>query len=305
MSQASSKKLVKNVNVSHKQRIRLTDEMHVPKYWEQAELWADISRQQIHEVLDLHERPHANVTVRLKDRSLYATQTASQLYRRRRTEDERQDTESESDSSGHEEPRTVVVDTIFGAVQAFLSQESGLQLDSAPDEAKPFQSSKLRTPTLQAMFVDPPEIPEESIFLPYLLVKYKRDFEEENEACNCVKEACIATAHHLSSIGILDLPVFGLVADAGKGTVVMGWKSGLPCRAHVCQRCEFPTLSTLNALQEASSGNSFMMDLMVKTFDISQPFEAMQFAIAMHRVQRFGDELKDRLRNRSLSVEDD
>ncbi|KIJ61478.1 hypothetical protein HYDPIDRAFT_159531 [Hydnomerulius pinastri MD-312] len=85
---------------------------------------------------------------------------------------------------------------------------------------------------------------------------------------------CVAAVTFLAALGIEEYPVYGLVTNGNVGAVLLSWKS-------------------------PASKNIYIMERSIRTFDLSSPIEAFQFATFLLRLKDQDDRLRRVFQERS------
>ncbi|KAJ3554603.1 hypothetical protein NM688_g3020 [Phlebia brevispora] len=104
-----------------------------------------------------------------------------------------------------------------------------------------------------------------SIFLPQLVVEYKKQDQPEGKALNQARMYSVASISYLAAIGIKAYPVFTLAAHGTLGNLIMTWMS--------------------------ENGAIYMMERNIRKFDISNPLSAFHFASILLRLRARDREL--------------
>ncbi|KAI0798184.1 hypothetical protein C8Q75DRAFT_38575 [Abortiporus biennis] len=107
------------------------------------------------------------------------------------------------------------------------------------------------------------------VFLPALLVEYKKTDDHEVKAINQARMYLIAAIAYLAAIGITEYPVFVIATHGSIAGLIMGWRS--------------------------SNGATYIMERNIRKFDIKGPLQAFHLAIIIMRLKSRGDELKQKV----------
>ncbi|KAJ3554947.1 hypothetical protein NM688_g2843 [Phlebia brevispora] len=104
-----------------------------------------------------------------------------------------------------------------------------------------------------------PNLDTLNIFLPQLVVEYKKPDQSERRALNQARMYCVASVSYLAAIGIKMYPVFALAAHGTLGNLIMTWTS--------------------------DNDITYIMERNIRKFDISSPLSAFHFASVLLRVR--------------------
>ncbi|CAA7263267.1 unnamed protein product [Cyclocybe aegerita] len=135
-----------------------------------------------------------------------------------------------------------------------------------------------------------PQKPETALLVPVFFAEYKKIKDEVEKAFNQCRMYCVSGVEFLSTLGVDDFPVFGLVTTGSQGTILMVWKS-----TRVVNPKDDST-RRIKADQAQASSYTYIMDHNLASFDISIPIQAMQFVITVHRIYQYQLRLKDLLK---------
>ncbi|KAJ3503041.1 hypothetical protein NLJ89_g8612 [Agrocybe chaxingu] len=136
-----------------------------------------------------------------------------------------------------------------------------------------------------------PQKPQTALLVPVFFAEYKKIKDEVEKAFNQCRMYCISGVEFLSTLGIHDFPVFGLVTTGSQGTILMVWKS-----TRVVDLEDDSTNYRTKAAQAQALTYTYVMDHNLASFDISIPIQAMQFVITIHRIYQYQLRLKDLLK---------
>ncbi|KAL4070294.1 hypothetical protein J3A83DRAFT_3170304 [Scleroderma citrinum] len=107
-----------------------------------------------------------------------------------------------------------------------------------------------------------------SLSLPILVTEYKKkDNSGIFKAMNQCRIYLVSAVRFLEALNITDQPVFGLVTKGAEGSILMAWLSG-------------------------ETKKIYIIDRNVKTFDLTNPLDAFQFATILVRLSKHAQELK-------------
>ncbi|KAL4063391.1 hypothetical protein V8B97DRAFT_1992062 [Scleroderma yunnanense] len=113
-----------------------------------------------------------------------------------------------------------------------------------------------------------PSIRFDSLSLPILIAEYKKkDDSGIFKAMNQCRIYLVSAVRFLEALGITDQPVFGLVTKGAEGSILMAWLSG-------------------------KTEKIYIIDRNVKTFDLTNPLDAFQFATILVRLSQHAQDLK-------------
>ncbi|KAL4061822.1 hypothetical protein J3A83DRAFT_4115705, partial [Scleroderma citrinum] len=113
-----------------------------------------------------------------------------------------------------------------------------------------------------------PSIRSDSISLPILIAEYKKkDGSGIFKAMNQCRIYLVSALRFLEALGITGQPVFGLVTKGAEGSILMAWLSG-------------------------KTEKIYIIDRNVKTFDLTNPLDAFQFATILVRLSQHAQGLK-------------
>ncbi|KAL4063323.1 hypothetical protein J3A83DRAFT_4106855, partial [Scleroderma citrinum] len=113
-----------------------------------------------------------------------------------------------------------------------------------------------------------PSIRSDSISLPILIAEYKKkDDSGIFKAMNQCRIYLVSALRFLEALGITGQPVFGLVTKGAEGSILMAWLSG-------------------------KTEKIYIMDRNVRTFDLTNPLDAFQFATILVRLSQHAQGLK-------------
>ncbi|KAF9532571.1 hypothetical protein CPB83DRAFT_806933 [Crepidotus variabilis] len=135
----------------------------------------------------------------------------------------------------------------------------------------------------------PTSPPNAETIIPFVYVEYKRDGAQIHQAFNQIKMYCTSGLEHLSSIGITDFPVWGIVCAGNIGTILMAWKTTKSATA-------------TNTPKTAQKDYNFIFDRNVKRFNLSDPLQAFHFMTSVHRIHLQKKELFKKLDRRRLAT---
>ncbi|KAF9481604.1 hypothetical protein BDN70DRAFT_991760 [Pholiota conissans] len=126
------------------------------------------------------------------------------------------------------------------------------------------------------------------VLLPRLVVKYKETKDRDSKiALRLCQMSCISVVEFLDSVGIAEVPVYGLVVSGSRVSIMMVWHS---------------TKSMVHtddpALANKAFGFNCIIDENIVTLDIAEPLDAYHFATVMHRIFLAGQHLGDVLKNK-------
>ncbi|KIJ61469.1 hypothetical protein HYDPIDRAFT_42675 [Hydnomerulius pinastri MD-312] len=176
--------------------------------------------------------------------------------------------------------------------QSQKSQEPGLPESSKTSSKRPQPHSAVRTnKTNKTVLRDPvasscrepipeanygilPQTLEGNVLLPSLVAEYKKHEHSPMAALNQGRIYCVAAVTFLAALGIEEYPVYGLVTNGNVGAVLLSWKS-------------------------PASKNIYIMERSIRTFNLSRPIEAFQFAAFLLRLRDKDDELRRVFQERS------
>ncbi|KAJ3556116.1 hypothetical protein NM688_g2200 [Phlebia brevispora] len=108
--------------------------------------------------------------------------------------------------------------------------------------------------------------PSMNIFLPQLMVEYKKQDQSEGKALNQARMYSVTSVSYLAAIGIKAYPVFTLAAHGTLGNLIMTWMS--------------------------ENGAIYIMERNIRKFDISNPLSAFHFASILLRLRARDRELR-------------
>ncbi|KAL4063311.1 hypothetical protein J3A83DRAFT_4106895 [Scleroderma citrinum] len=113
-----------------------------------------------------------------------------------------------------------------------------------------------------------PSIRFDSLSLPILIAEYKKkDDSGIFKAMNQCRIYLVSALRFLEALGITGQPVFGLVTKGAEGSILMAWLSG-------------------------KTEKIYIIDRNVKTFDLTNPLDAFQFATILVRLSQHAQDLK-------------
>ncbi|KAL4061972.1 hypothetical protein J3A83DRAFT_4147109 [Scleroderma citrinum] len=113
-----------------------------------------------------------------------------------------------------------------------------------------------------------PSIRFDSLSLPILIAEYKKkDDSGIFKAMNQCRIYLVSALRFLEALGITGQPVFGLVTKGAEGSILMAWLSG-------------------------KTEKIYIIDRNVKTFDLTNPLDAFQFATILVRLSQHAQGLK-------------
>ncbi|KAL4061991.1 hypothetical protein J3A83DRAFT_4114288, partial [Scleroderma citrinum] len=113
-----------------------------------------------------------------------------------------------------------------------------------------------------------PSIRFDSLSLPILIAEYKKkDDSGIFKAVNQCRIYLVSAVRFLEALGITDQPVFGLVTKGAEGSIFMAWLNG-------------------------KTEKIYIIDRNVKTFDLTNPLDAFQFATILVRLSQHAQGLK-------------
>ncbi|KZP28936.1 hypothetical protein FIBSPDRAFT_947334 [Athelia psychrophila] len=145
--------------------------------------------------------------------------------------------------------------------------------------ARPTLANVIHTSFSESLYATPPNAEPEkfeppvpaadALLLPDLVGEYKKKSGSEMQAVNQTRSYLIASVTFLASIGIKDHRVFGLATNGPKGGVLMAWWATKDDRIYIIERD-------------------------IYTFNISNPIDAVQFAIFLLRLRADNDKIKKR-----------
>ncbi|KAG2366672.1 hypothetical protein BDR07DRAFT_1479897 [Suillus spraguei] len=106
---------------------------------------------------------------------------------------------------------------------------------------------------------------QQNLLLPVLLAEYKKKDESAiSTSMNQMKTYLVSAVTFLSKLGIIDKPVFGLIANGTLGAVTMAWMT---------------------------NKQIYVMERNIRHYDIRDPLQALQFVSILPRLARHGLDL--------------
>ncbi|KZP28935.1 hypothetical protein FIBSPDRAFT_1039281 [Athelia psychrophila] len=125
---------------------------------------------------------------------------------------------------------------------------------------------------------DPPVPAADALLLPDLVGEYKKKSGSEMQAVNQTRSYLIASVTFLASIGIKGHRVFGLATNGPKGGVLMAWWATEDDKIYIIERD-------------------------IYTFNISNPIDAVRFAIFLIRLRADNDKIRKRFADHKIRKE--
>ncbi|KAG2358634.1 hypothetical protein BDR07DRAFT_1489232 [Suillus spraguei] len=118
---------------------------------------------------------------------------------------------------------------------------------------------------------------QQNLLLPVLLAEYKKKDESAiSTSMNQMKTYLVSAVTFLSKLGIVDMPVFGLIVNGTLGAVTMAWMR---------------------------NKQIYVMERNIRYYDIRDPLQALQFVSILPRLARHGLDLC-RLLEKQLAIID-
>ncbi|KAJ3477912.1 hypothetical protein NLI96_g10140 [Meripilus lineatus] len=137
------------------------------------------------------------------------------------------------------------------------------------------------------------------IYLPQLVVEYKKVDGKSETALNQVRTHLLASVSYLASLGILDHPVFGLVVNGTMGFLTMAWKSSSEPNNASPLSFELKCLPLLTIYQAI-----FIIEHNVKQFDLTNPTQVYHFVTFLIRLRAWEKEMMATVRRKGSKLED-
>ncbi|KAF9481596.1 hypothetical protein BDN70DRAFT_876080 [Pholiota conissans] len=130
------------------------------------------------------------------------------------------------------------------------------------------------------------------VHLPCLVVKYQdMNSQHKTSAFRQCQMACISAVEFLSSVGVVEFPIFGLVVSGSRVSIMMAYHSTKPM-----------DLSMEPEIDSNVSGFNILMDENLVCLDITEPLDALRFVSAIHRIFLSGRELQELVKDKDLKV---
>ena len=185
--------------------------------------------------------------------------------------------------------------SLLSPTTASSSTPSHLSKKLSPEQKK-YLRNALGVSCTESVSSSTPLIPDghspfgsNDMWLSGFVAEYKKWAQNDAKALNQERMYLVALVTHLATLGIKEFAVFGLITSGQTGGILMAWQSERDdVRAPVISYTMLPLLPIDVPLQTI-----YIIERNIRTFNLSSPIEAFQFASFLIRLRKHTDTLVD------------
>jgi len=154
-------------------------------------------------------------------------------------------------------------------------------------------ASALPTPTPECCAPFDPN----AVSLSGFVAEYKKWNDDETKALHQERTYLVSLVTYLAALGIKGFGVFGLITSGQVGGILMAWQSKIDdVRAFV------PFISCCHLIVYSRSQQIYIIERNIRTFDLSSPIQAFQFASFLIRLREHTETLKELFNNKAAEI---